>query len=355
MGKAEYFQLMEQLHTWHIDVNRFVEDWYGLEKTTGSDSTLPTPPSTGIVIPPVTIPALPKFDFKSVRLNAKGEIVEEFNGQASYLQENLDNGAVLEMVKLPGGSFKMGISEEEAEVARKEMQRYGVSAENARAWTENAKPQHEVKITGFYMGKYVVTQGQWRMVAGWPKVKMELKPDPSYFKGDDLPVEQVSWEEAEEFCERLSRKTGKRYRLPTEAEWEYACRAGRTTPYAFGETITPEIVNYNGNYPYGEAPKGEYRGKTTAMGSLGIANEFGLYDMHGNVWEWCSDWYGAYSSSKSSRIEQDASGTTSGSYRVMRGGGWYNSAVYCRSAYRGYDTPDHRDSDVGFRLVRTLE
>ena len=116
--------------------------------------------------------------------------------------------------------------------------------------------------------------------------------NPSYFKGEKRPVEKVSWDEAVEFCKKLSQKTGKTYRLPSEAEWEYACRAGTTTPFYFGETITPDLVNYNGNYPYGSAPKGEYREQTTDVGKF-PPNSFGLYDMHGNVWEWCEDVYNA--------------------------------------------------------------
>jgi formylglycine-generating enzyme required for sulfatase activity len=169
-----------------------------------------------------------------------------------------------------------------------------------------------------------------------------------------LPVEQVSWEDAVEFCARLSQKTGKTYRLPTEAEWEYAARAGTTTPFAFGETITPEIANYDGNYPYGSASKGEYRKKTVEVGSLGVANAFGLYDMHGNVWEWCADWYSSsyYEECRKQGVVSDPQGPSSGSPRVIRGGGWIINAVYCRSAYRNGNAPGARYDNVGFRLVR---
>src|SRR5262249_46060073 len=163
----------------------------------------------------------------------------------------------------------------------------------------------------------------------------------------NLPVEQVSWQDAVEFCDRLSRKTGKTYRLPSEAEWEYACRAGTKTPFAFGETITPEIVNYNGKYPYGSAPKGIYRQKTTPVGSVGVANGFGLYDMHGNVWEWCQDvWHGNYKGAPT-----DGSAWESGGDKdiwVVRGGSWIDLGRDCRSAYR--DGPGGRLDNPGFRV-----
>jgi formylglycine-generating enzyme required for sulfatase activity len=156
-------------------------------------------------------------------------------------------------------------------------------------WFRKEKPQHQVTVQPFSMGKFQVTQVQWKAVATLTKVNRDLKPEPSKFKGDNRPVEQVSWYDAIEFCDRLSRKTGKPYRLPSEAEWEYACRAGTTTPFHFGETITSELANYNANYTYGAGVKGIYREQTTPVGSFGVANSFGLYDMHGQVWEWCAD------------------------------------------------------------------
>jgi formylglycine-generating enzyme required for sulfatase activity len=153
-----------------------------------------------------------------------------------------------------------------------------------------------VTVGSFYIGKFEVTQRQWRAVALMPKVNRDLNTNPSQFAGDDLPVEQVSWDDAMEFCARLSRATGRSYRLPSEAEWEYACRAGTTTAFSFGETITAGVENYNGNYPWRDAVKGAYREKTVAVGSLGVPNGFGLYDMHGNVGEWCMDnWHENYS------------------------------------------------------------
>ncbi len=291
------------------------------------------------------------FEFETATLNAKGEVTNRGKGQARYLIEDL-GGVTIEMVEIPGGEFMMGTTDAEVEQVRKEYERYGSTAENVKKWSLWETPQHKVRVSPFYMGKYQVTQAEWRAVAALSKVNRDLEPDPSNFKGDRLPVESVSWEDAVEFCERLSKATGKKYRLPTEAEWEYASRAGTTTPFAFGETITSEWVNYDGNYPYANAPKGEYREKTTSVGSLGVANGFGLYDMHGNVWEWCMDWFSEsyYRESTS----DDPTGPTTGSDRVLRGGGWGSDARGCRSAARNRLTPTYRADILGFRLMRTL-
>ena len=158
-----------------------------------------------------------------------------------------------------------------------------------------------------------------------PKLNRELKADPSRFKGDNRPVEQVTWFDAVEFCQRLSQYTKRNYRLPSEAEWEYACRAGTTTPFHFGETITSELANYNAESTYGDAPKGESRGETTEVGSFGVANGFGLYDMHGNVYEWCADQYhdnyeGAPTDGSAWIEEINDNDNHS---RLLRGGSWY--------------------------------
>jgi formylglycine-generating enzyme required for sulfatase activity len=271
------------------------------------------------------------FEFETVKVDTQGQIAERRKGQAQYFVEDLGHGVSLEMIEIPAGTFTMGSPGNEAERFSHE------------------GPPHAVSVPAFAMGKYEVTQAQWREVATLPKVKIDLNPEPSFFKGDDLPVERVSWNDAVEFCARLSRKTGRAYRLPSEAEWEYAARAGTTTPFAFGPTITPEIVNYHGNYPYGSAPKGAYRQKTIPVGSLGVANAFGLYDLHGNVWEWCQDvWHDNYQGAPT-----DGSAWLSGgdpSRRVLRGGSWYALGVNCRSALRDYYPPVVRDS-LGFRVV----
>jgi formylglycine-generating enzyme required for sulfatase activity len=170
--------------------------------------------------------------------------------------------------------------------------------------------------------------------------------NPAYFKGNNRPVENVSWNGAVEFCEKLSQKTGKKYRLPSEAEWEYACRAGTTTPFYFGESITPDLVNYNGNYAYASAPKGKYRKQTTDVGTF-PPNAFGLYDMHGNVFEWCQDNY------KENYINAPIDGSALTSQialgRLLRGGSWGNTPKHCRSAYRYNGSPYYYD--IGFRVV----
>jgi formylglycine-generating enzyme required for sulfatase activity len=293
-------------------------------------------------------PPLRPYRFETVRMDARGRIVERREGRAQCFIEDLGHGVTLEMVEIPGGSFLMGTSEAEARKVRKEYQRSGWDEK----WVDKEMPQRRVSVPSFFIGKFQVTQAQWRAVAELPKVKIKLEPNPSKFKGDDLPVESVSWEEAKEFCARLSRLTRGAYCLPSEAEWEYACRAGTTTPFAFGATITPQVVNYHGDYPYASAPKGENRKKTIPVGSLGIANGFGLYDMHGNVWEWCEDqWHDSYDGAPNDgRAWVDISAT--GSDRVVRGGGWNGGAVYCRSADRNRVAPGYRNDSAGFRLVR---
>ncbi|MCG8364708.1 MAG: formylglycine-generating enzyme family protein [Pseudanabaenales cyanobacterium] len=247
--------------------------------------------------------------------------------QTGYFTEDLGADVSLEMVAIPGGSFQMGSQESKSE-----------------------QPQHLVTIQPFFMGKYPVTQAQWRAVATLPKINVELKSHPSMFKGLNRPVEQVSWYDAVEFCARLSKQTGRLYCLPSEAEWEYACRAGTTTPFQFGPTITTELANYNGDYTYGKGPKGVYRKKTTEVGEFKAANAFGLYDMHGNVWEWCADhWHKTYRVAPTDGSDWITGGDKK--YRLLRGGSWKNGPGYCRSAIRNWGNPDFRFNVVGLRVV----
>lgn len=212
--------------------------------------------------------------------------------------------------------------------------------------TYTEKPQHMVWIRSFYMGRYPVTQAQWRTVASFPKVERDLDPDPSYFKGDYLPVEQVSWEDAIEFCSRLSAISGSGYRLPTEAEWEYACRARTHTAYNFGDEISSELVNYD----YG----GGHKKQTSPVGSF-PPNSFGLYDMHGNVWEWCLDhWHDNYHGAPTDERAWLSPDLELGN-RVIRGGSWTNNFYpVCRSASRYWFFQSISSSNIGFRVVSSI-
>ena len=268
-------------------------------------------------------------------------IIHEYERTAQYFIEDLGNGIQLEMVMIPNGTFIMGSPETE---------------EGSR---DNERPQHQVTIKAFCLGKYQVTQAQWKAVAAFPQLNRELKPDPSNFKGANRPVEQVSWEDAVEFCDRLSRHTKRQYRLPSEAEWEYACRAGTTTPFHFGQTITTDLANYQGtdneeykwSGSYGSGPKGVYREETTAVGSFGVANNFGLYDMHGNVWEWCQDdWHSDYEGAPTDGSAW-LSSEESSDRKLLRGGSWSITPEHCRSAFRNVSYLDGNSSYIGFRVV----
>jgi formylglycine-generating enzyme required for sulfatase activity len=292
------------------------------------------------------------YEFETVKVDSRGTVVDRRKGQGRYFVEDLGGGVTLEMVGIAGGTFLMGTAENEMGQVTQEYQR-NISNEKARAnLAESVKwqtPQHRVAVQAVWMGKFEVTQRQWRAVALKPRVDKDLNTEPSHNKGDDLPVEQVSWDDAMEFCARLSRATGQIYRLPSESEWEYACRAGTTTAFTFGETITPDLVNYNGNYPWGEGVKGAYREKTVGVGSLGVANAFGLYDMHGNVWEWCMDnWHENYSGAPSDGSIWEGGDAR---HRVLRGGSWDALASFCRSAFRLSYSPDDRFYTPGFRVV----
>jgi eukaryotic-like serine/threonine-protein kinase len=274
---------------------------------------------------PASSPSLNSFSFEVVTVKASGEIANRSNQQAQFFAEDLGNGVTLDMVAIPGGKFIMG----------------SPSTEKER--TSDEEPLHKVSIQPFSMGKFAVTQAQWQAVMG---------NNPSNFKGDKRPVESVSWQQAREFCQKLSQQTGRLYRLPSEAEWEYACRAGTTTPFYFGETITPAIVNYNGNFPYGAAPKGQSRESTTDVGSF-PPNAFGLYDMHGNVWEWCQDeWHENYSGAPVDGSAWEVKGNKNDNRRrALRGGSWGLYARDCRSTYRSYEPADIRYNNIGFRVV----
>ncbi|AVH66049.1 SUMF1/EgtB/PvdO family nonheme iron enzyme [Nostoc sp. 'Peltigera membranacea cyanobiont' N6] len=272
----------------------------------GKTSTSPTP---GATVEPTDAPKLTN-------------ITPQRTEKPKNFVEDLGNGITLRMVQIPRGIFMMGSPKGEADR------------------DQNESPQHQVKVPGFFMGKYEINQAQYQAIMG---------SNPSYFKGEKRPVEEVSWDNAVEFCKKLSQKIGKTYRLPSEAEWEYACRAGTKTPFYFGETITTDLVNYNGNYPYGSAPKGEYRQQTTDVGKF-RPNSFGLYDMHGNVWEWCQDVY----NDNYIGAPTDGSPWLSGKdnkIKLLRGCGWRSNAGNCRSAVRNNGARANFYNYVGFRVV----
>lgn len=285
---------------------------------------------------PLSTKSLPAFSFTSATVDSRGRTLARKQKQAPHFVERLSSSNVLELVEIPAGGFWMG----------------SVVAEEGH--TPGEEPRHRVQVKAFLLGKYPITQAQWRKVAAWPKVRLELNPSPSTFPGDDCPVETVSWHEAMEFCERLAARTGRRYRLPTEAEWEYACRAGTSTPFHFGGTLTPSLANFDGLRPYADAVADTASQRTSPVGAFGVANAFGLFDMHGNVWEWCrDDWHGNYHGAPA-----DGSAWTKGyetGLRVVRGGAWFNAARLCRSAYRYYGAPDTRGNNCGFRVALDLE
>ncbi|MEH2260561.1 formylglycine-generating enzyme family protein [Nostoc sp.] len=313
--------------------------------------------------------------------------------KAQLFFESVGNQEKLEMLAIPGGIFQMGSPE--IEMGR----------------DEHESPRHLVKVAPFFMSKYPITQLQWRLVAALPQINRPLDPEPSDFLGDNRPVERVCWNDAVEFCARLAKQTGRNYRLPSEAEWEYACRAGTTTPFHFGETIVTELANYNGRFTYGSAPKiilspetasfetfangndsgrgdkddsggkdkddsgskpnnpsqnhtgenissflqkhqGEYRKQTTPVGIFQVTNAFGLCDLHGNVREWCADqWHDNYEQAPS-----DGSVWLSNDenpFRVTRGGSWSDYSELCRAASRAKSGLYDISYYIGFRVVFT--
>ena len=327
---------------------------------------------------------LRNFSFETPTVNLRGEIIKTTTHTAQYFSEqlivntkqlktNITEEITLDMVSIPDGTFTMG------------------SPKNEKDSHNNERPQHNVKVPPFFMGKYPITQGQWKVIATRTdlKVKIDLEEDPSYFKkpyqDQDReidrwlrPVERVNWYEAVEFCQRLSKLTGRDYRLPSEAQWEYACRAmtepldlakGESyPPFYFGETLTDKLANYNASRTYASEPKGENGKETIPVGQF-PPNAFGLYDLHGNVWEWCmDDWHDNYENAPSdgsawldNNQEENLDAENSlesteknenNPYSVMRGGSWGSLPLSCRSAYRDYnDRRGLRYFNYGFRVV----
>ena len=265
---------------------------------------------------------LKEFSFEVATVNEQGQEAPRQKKSAKAFVENLGNGVTLEMMPIPGETFQMG------------------SPTTEKDQDTDESPQHSVSVPAFLMGRYAVTQAQYEAIMG---------KNPSSFKGAKRPVETVSWNDAQEFCKKLSQKTGRTYRLPSEAEWEYACRAGTTTPFHFGETITSALANYNGTVIYQSEPKGEKRSQTTNVGSF-PPNAFGFYDMHGNVWEWCEDVYHEnYEGAPTDGSAWNVGGESGG--RVLRGGSWVGYPRFCRSATRGDFDAGVRRYNFGFRVV----
>ncbi|MBD2291086.1 SUMF1/EgtB/PvdO family nonheme iron enzyme [Microcystis wesenbergii FACHB-1317] len=292
------------------------------------------------------------FTAETVLVNKTGQVIERKPVKAYFYDENLPEVGnwkkaqnYIRMMYIPQGEFWMGTEDEEIERLVKKFGGDGFKKE---------RPQHLVKVPAFYMSQTPITQAQWRAIAATAKIDINLKTNPSRFKGDELPVERVNWYEATEFCKRLSRETKREYRLPSEAEWEYACRAGTKTPFHFGETITADLANYRGTKTYADEPTGEYRQQTTPVGQF-PPNAFGLYDMHGNVWEWCADtWHGNYyGAPRDGSVWIENGNNNYSPYSPLRGGSWFNFPRLCRSAYRDYyySRRDYYCDFIGFRVV----
>ena len=262
-----------------------------------------------------------KVEIKKDGYGTDSKTVSILEGQTASLSGELTTGTItipvkdgisIDMVRVEAGTFTMG-----------------ATAEMKNPWNEE-KPTHQVTLTNdYYMGKYEVTQALWKAVMG---------SNPSNFKGDNLPVEKVIWNDCQEFISKLNRITGKTFRLPTEAEWEYAARGGnKSRGYQYsGSNNLSDVAWYTANSG----------SKTHAVGTK-QPNELGIYDMTGNVWEWCQDWYGKYSSTS----QVNPTGANSGSDRVYRGGSWIGNAWFCRSSYRYGSSPDNRSYALGLRLV----
>ncbi len=258
------------------------------------------------------------------------EEIADTPGALDVVHRKLDNGAKerykehieKDMVNVKQGQYLMGSPESEVDRSSDEI-------------------QHEVMVSGFSISSHPITN---KLYEAFDHNHSQRRDQ--YSDKDDQPAIYVNWYEAVMFCRWLG------CRLPTEAEWEYACRAGTETPFNTGENLTTNQANYDGNYPYKNNPKGKYVEKTTLVGSFS-QNAWGLYDMHGNVREWCTDWYGDgfYDECKNHGVVENPQGPETGSNRVLRGGSWDFNGQYCRSAFRGYYGPDDRNDSFGFRLV----
>lgn len=266
-----------------------------------------------------------QFETVTINLDSTNSTVNHEQKDSKYFSIDLGNNINLDMVYIPEGSFIMGSSEEE------------------EGRNKDEAPLHEVKITPFFMSKYPITQAQYTIIMG---------NNPSFFPGENKPVENVSWFDCVEFCQKLSKLTKKQFRLPNEAEWEYSCRGGTVTPFYTGETINTDFANYQGKFAYGKGKSGICRQQTTDVDTF-PPNPYGLYDLHGNVWEWCSDiWHNSYENAPSHNKSWENDDTEQiQPPRVLRGGSWDDTAYYCRSAIRLWMSPIVKGKLIGFRVV----
>jgi formylglycine-generating enzyme required for sulfatase activity len=272
---------------------------------------------------------LEPFSFNTAKLQTKenflgriqGITVVKSLGQANRFIEDLGNDVELEMVAIPGGDFLMG------------------SPVTEKGSSDEERPQHQVKVPSFYLGRYPVTQSQYVALMG---------KNPSHFTGDDFPVEKVSWHDAQAYCQKLMGFSNKKYVLPSEAQWEYACRAGTNTPFHFGEIISTDVANYHGNYVYENGVMDNYLKTTTSVEFFDVHNGFGLSNMHGNVCEWCEDnWHDSYDGAPT----DGSAWVDSSDLHVLRGGSWDIHYGSCRSAYRHKFYASLHDFGLGFRVA----
>ena len=260
------------------------------------------------------------IEFETPTLDEEGEVIARTRHSVEQFTENFGKDASLDMLVIPAGMFQMGSPPHHG--------------------NPDEGPQHFVTIKSFMMGKFLVTQAQWKAVMG--------KLPSCRFKGEDLPVERVSWEDAQKFCQRLSKQTGRNYGLPSETQWEYACRAGTITPFSFGETLTSDIANFNGEHTFRDEPRGIYFHSTNEGGKF-PPTAFGLYDMHGNLWEWCADnWLDDYSSTPR---DESSYQKHADPYRTARGGSWHDPPVLCRSAARLRVLQTEAEEFIGLRVA----
>lgn len=289
---------------------------------------------TFATVPTKELSNLPTFDFSTIKVDRTGKETQHTYHQANLYTENLGNYHNLAMVSIPAGKFIMGAPAQE---------KYS---------SDRERPLHQVKVANFLLGKYPVTQAQWKIVANLPKIKRELKSNPAHFKGKHHPVDSISWLEAMEFCNRLSAYTGKQYRLPSEAEWEYACRGNTQTPFAYGATLTSQLADYASTFAYASETVISYRKATTNVGSF-MPNAFGLYDLHGNIREWCADpWHENYHGAPNIAKAWDKDGKQE--WHTLRGGSWANKPSHCRSAHRSGYPADSLNRAIGFRVAMNL-